>query len=605
MCNCGNTITTSSVCSSCVPNDCACPIKDLSTDCIKYTGEDLPCTEILGGTLMTEAFSQLDTYLCDLSTQLANSFSLISVGEGTRVYKGVDGIGRKEIRSITPTNAILTVGLSTDDKEIEIGVDTTVLGQFVQANQITYSISNVGTGANVYKSSTQAGNNVTFNLRDIKSTDSRVTVTEGPTDIDITLSANLAEATGTVNYVSKFTGTHTLGNSQIFDNGTNVGIGTSIPGSKFNVDANSNSAEGIVSRNLNTGGSAYSFVGAFSNTGEGGIDLRSNPSTHSSWPSTSWLNSSSEKTNGLIVNQAGANPIRFFTNGSEKVRITPSGFVGIGTPIPAKILDVNGDILVNGLTVGIGSNDITNAALGFEALQSSSGIGHNVAVGYRAAMFNTTGNSNMALGYASLQWNTTGDNNHAIGNGALIYQASSNSVGNGFLALAGVNGQYNTAMGTVAAWGDGNGFPLAPPVGTGYGNTAIGAGAIYSLANGHDNTAVGNGALAELTNGELNVGIGSAAGGQGVATYGNTAVGTGAMYPNVTGHRNTVVGLEASSTNFNESVVLGAFAQATGDNQFVIGSPSAPVGEVVTESNTSTKVWNVVINGVAYKILLA
>src|SRR3989338_1902158 len=34
---------------------------------------------------------------------------------------------------------------------------------------------------------------------------------------------------GTVNYVSKFTGTGTLGNSQIFDNGTNVGIGTAAP----------------------------------------------------------------------------------------------------------------------------------------------------------------------------------------------------------------------------------------------------------------------------------------------------------------------------------------------------------------------------------------
>lgn len=503
MCNCGNTITTSSVCSSCVPNDCACPIKDLSTDCIKYTGEDLPCTEILGGTLMTEAFSQLDTYLCDLSNQLANSFSLISVGAGTRVYKGVDGIGRKEIRSITPTNAILTVGLSTDNKEIEIGIDTVVLGQFVQANQITYAMSNVGTGANVYKSSTQAGNNVTFNLREIKSTDSRVIVTEGPTDIDITLSNTIPTVSGSVNYIPRFTpnGT-TLGNSSIYQH-----------------------------------------------------------------PST--------------------------------------GYIAIGHTNPLKVLDINSDILVNGLTVGRGSNDNTNAALGFQALQSSSGIGHNVAVGFRAAMFNTTGNSNMALGYASLQWNTTGNNNHAIGNGALIYQASSDSVGNGFLALAGVNGQFNTAMGTVAAWGDGNGFPGAPPVGTGYGNTAIGAGAIYSLADGNNNTAVGNGALAELTNGEVNVAIGSAAGGQGIATYGNTAIGTLAMYPNVTGHRNTVVGLHATSTNFNESVVLGAFAQATGDNQFVIGSPSAPVGQVVTEANTSTKVWNVIINGVAYKILLA
>lgn len=38
---------------------------------------------------------------------------------------------------------------------------------------------------------------------------------------------NPVTGTGTTNYVSKFTGTTTLGNSQIFDNGTNVLIGTS------------------------------------------------------------------------------------------------------------------------------------------------------------------------------------------------------------------------------------------------------------------------------------------------------------------------------------------------------------------------------------------
>ena len=145
MCNCGNT-TTNTICTTCTPNDCACPIKDLSTDCIQYTGDDLPCTEIKNGTLLTETIGQLDTYLCDLSTQLSNSFSLISVGAGTRVYRGVDGIGRKEIRSITSVNDILRIELSTDDKEIEIGIDNAELGTFVRDNQITYT---AGSGLNL------------------------------------------------------------------------------------------------------------------------------------------------------------------------------------------------------------------------------------------------------------------------------------------------------------------------------------------------------------------------------------------------------------------------------------------------------------------------
>lgn len=601
MCNCGNTITTSSVCSSCVPNDCACPIKDLSTDCIKYTGEDLPCTEILGGTLMTEAFSQLDTYLCDLSAQLANSFSLISVGAGTRVYKGVDGIGRKEIRSITPTNAILTVGLSTDNKEIEIGIDTGVLGQFVQANQITYAMTNVGTGANVYKSSTQAGNNVTFNLRDIKSTDSRVTVTEGANDIDITLAANIAQATGTVNYVSKFTGTNTLGNSSILDNGVDVLIGKNTT-----IQDTVNGPMGLFVRNLDLSANSYSHVSAYSPSGNG-IAFRAYNSFNVLGRHVR-LESTSDNTGGIIVSQAGANPISFWTNGSQKVVITPAGFVGIGVPTPTKILDVNGDIQVNLLTFGRGGGDnYTNVAAGFQALFShnSGQQGHNVAVGFRAAQFTTTGHENMALGFAALQFNTIGNINHAIGNGTLIYQTKDGSVGNGFLALAGVDANHNTAMGSGAAWGGGNGFPGGAPVGTGQENTAIGSAAISDLTDGDYNTAVGAAALAATTNGSENVGIGFGAAGQGASNFGNIAIGSRAMYSSVIGDRNTVIGHFAQATDFSESVVLGAFANATGSNQFVVGSSTANAGSIVTETNTSTKVWNVVINGVAVKILLA
>jgi len=48
-----------------------------------------------------------------------------------------------------------------------------------------------------------------------------------------------ANASGTTNYVSKFTGSTTLGNSLIFDNGTNVGIGTSSPSEKLHISGNS------------------------------------------------------------------------------------------------------------------------------------------------------------------------------------------------------------------------------------------------------------------------------------------------------------------------------------------------------------------------------
>jgi hypothetical protein len=52
-------------------------------------------------------------------------------------------------------------------------------------------------------------------------------------------------------------------------------------------------------------------------------------------------------------------------------------------------------------------------------------------------------------------------------------------------------------------------------------------------------------------------------------------------------------------------VVLGSSAIATAANQFVVGSSSVNAGTVTTESLSSTKTWSVIINGTAYKILLA
>lgn len=45
----------------------------------------------------------------------------------------------------------------------------------------------------------------------------------------------LVKGTGTVNYLSKFTNTSEIGNSSVYDDGTNVGIGTSSPDTKLTV----------------------------------------------------------------------------------------------------------------------------------------------------------------------------------------------------------------------------------------------------------------------------------------------------------------------------------------------------------------------------------
>jgi hypothetical protein len=60
-----------------------------------------------------------------------------------------------------------------------------------------------------------------------------------------------AAGTGTVNYLTKFVAANTIYNSQIFDNGTNVGIGTTTPSSRLHISTTGGNQEHLRMENLN------------------------------------------------------------------------------------------------------------------------------------------------------------------------------------------------------------------------------------------------------------------------------------------------------------------------------------------------------------------
>lgn len=119
-----------------------------------------------------------------------------------------------------------------------------------------------------------------------------------------------ANASGTTNYLSKFTGSTTLGNSLLFDNGTG-GVLIGKTSSTFGTSTRTS---------LEISGSTDSIVSLFTGSTLNGY----------------WFHNG---TNMELVNSKVGSLI-LYTNNSERMRINASGNVGVGTINPQSILDV-------------------------------------------------------------------------------------------------------------------------------------------------------------------------------------------------------------------------------------------------------------------------
>ena len=193
--------------------------------------------------------------------------------------------------------------------------------------------------------------------------------------------AQAVTGSGATNYVTKWTNGSgsVIGNANIYVTGGDVGIGTTTPAAKLEVNGDTQ-----VDNNLYIGGAIY--------TG-------------------------SESANFVVLQIIGDN----FGVGSQALGTVVTGgantAVGDGT---LGVITSGSDNTVVGY--GAGGNITTgagNTGVGFSALDADTTGAENTAVGKSAGQAVTTGGENTAVGYQALLLNSTSSSNTAVGTAAL------------------------------------------------------------------------------------------------------------------------------------------------------------------------------------------
>lgn len=174
----------------------------------------------------------------------------------------------------------------------------------------------------------------------------KITLADAPTGSSDVANKNYVDTkiggNGVANFISKFNSNSQIETSSIFDNGTNLGIGTTIPTTKLEIvgDVKSRNAVGNNYITLNTSLASLDITSA---TRTFRFASYTGGTYNSLIDGTTYLASLSGVSQ-LSLNTSGNQPITFATNDwLERMRIQPTtGNVGIGTNNPISKLEVNG-----------------------------------------------------------------------------------------------------------------------------------------------------------------------------------------------------------------------------------------------------------------------
>lgn len=290
---------------------------------------------------------------------------------------------------------------------------------------------------------------------------------------------------------------------------------------------------------------------------------------------------------GTGLFSATASTVSIATAGVERLRVTATGSVGIGTTSPAYALDIQYPAVPD-FSPGLVVSSTAGGGAAIRITQPNTctygGLDlYNSNVHWYVGQFGQDCNNDFAIGQNrySTPAIVVKDTSGKVGIGTTTPAQALEVSGN--VNLSAITGGYYIANNKVlfqpasdtTSIAVGN-AALASQTATNLNNTAVGIGVLNNNTTGSNNTAVGRYALEYTTTGYDNTANGYSALFSNGSGHGNVANGSGALHANTTGNNNSANGFDAlyyATTGANNTAngAFALYANTTGSNNTAIG----------------------------------